>query len=174
MRYGLARILAPMVALCFLSLVPASAQEFPYQAPRAPEFDSSGNYRSSGAPQKKRIRTANRQTQPAPRSSRGRSAPKPRPISPKPPGATYASHNSGPGPQPRAVTASNRPAQRRAPSAAARPSCSEYPARLANAKSQAEMQQIARYYMGCLMKNGWSQQQAKNQVITTIEGVFKR
>jgi hypothetical protein len=46
--------------------------------------------------------------------------------------------------------------------------------RLANAKNQQEMQQIARYYMGCLVKNGWSQQQAKNQVITTIEGVFRR
>jgi hypothetical protein len=51
--------------------------------------------------------------------------------------------------------------------------CSHYPIKIANARTQVEMQQIARYFLTCLMQNGWSQKQATEYVINTIESTFK-
>lgn len=54
-----------------------------------------------------------------------------------------------------------------------RPDCSEYPARLAHARTEAEMQAVARYYLGCLMQNGWNQATATTHVSTLIDTWYR-
>lgn len=176
MRYGLAHLFAFMVGLCLLLVTPAIGQEFPYQAPKAPEFDSSGKYVTPGA---RGISANNQQSRPVRRTA-ARPDPKPqprsqpRPISSTPPRGMYASNNVPASPQPRATAVSNRAPQPVQPQVQRKPDCSEYPMRIANAKTKAEMQQIARYYLGCLVNNGWPQESARQQVITTIQGVYGR
>ncbi len=174
MRYGLAHLFAFMVGLCLLLVTPAIGQEFPYQAPKAPEFDSRGNYVAPGAG---RVSANNRQSRPVTRTA-ARPNPQPqsqpRPISSNPPRGMYASNNIPANPQPRAAAVSNRAPQPVQPQVQRKPDCSEYPMRIANAKSKTEMQQIARFYLGCLVKNGWPQESARQQVITTIQGVYGR
>ncbi|MGC8602447.1 MAG: hypothetical protein ACP5VS_02020 [Desulfomonilaceae bacterium] len=51
--------------------------------------------------------------------------------------------------------------------------CSQYPGLIANARSEAEMQITARYYLTCLLQQGWLMENARTQVIQTIEAVTR-
>jgi hypothetical protein len=44
---------------------------------------------------------------------------------------------------------------------------------IAQARSEAEMQITARYYLTCLMQNGVPMENAKAQVIQTVEAVLR-
>jgi len=176
------------------------AQDFPYIAPEAPEFDSRGNpmERTSQKPfstgrQLERHPTATgnfmrSETLPlqldrfheesstatgslsspqapiysrAPESPSKPSGPMSFPESPgnnaarvRPPAATSPSPGTSFQPQERS-------------------DCSEYPILLAGARSENEMQFNARRYLTCLMQNGWSMDQARQQVINTIESAAR-
>ncbi len=51
--------------------------------------------------------------------------------------------------------------------------CSQYPGLIANARSEAEMQITARYYLTCLLQQGWIMENARTQVIQTIEAAVR-
>ncbi len=51
--------------------------------------------------------------------------------------------------------------------------CSQYPRLIASARSEAEMQITARYYLTCLLKQGWLMENARTQVIQTIEAALR-
>jgi hypothetical protein len=54
-----------------------------------------------------------------------------------------------------------------------RPDCSMYPMVIARSRSDPEMQMAARQYLSCLLKNGWNMDQARMQVISTIESTYR-
>lgn len=165
------------------------SQDFPYLAPVAPEFDSSGVAQNRG---------------PSKAPSSVGAGPKLSPITPE------VMKNFGFGPRLNNAAeqvVSNQPSSnytqppvdgaeptqtpprstvRRDPSPTggprqqngptqqpARVDCSQYPAIIANAKSEAEMQVTARYYLTCLMQDGWPMENARAQVIQTIEAAFR-
>lgn len=167
-------------------------QEFPYVVPEAPEFDSSGSVttpQSSGSQsdQKKPFRSAPGVFKPqveigsispsqvptAPISGNDYNAPvRPGPVrtpvveaQPAPPAPTTV------GPS-RAPVASVPP---RGQGAGMPPKndCSQFPMLIAQSKSETEMQMTARHYLTCLMQGGWSMEQAREQVIRTIETAFR-
>jgi hypothetical protein len=163
MRYG---IVAAVVGFLFLAagIVCPSAfsQDFPYAVPQAPEFDTRGKYVK---PRVKKKRSHHK----APRAGTGNSAVrrKPQPIVRQrgPVQARAPRRVAGP------ATIANMPSGAQT-SAQPRPNCTQYPTIIARSKTQAEMQMNARLYLTCLLKNGWNMQAAKNQVISTIKGVF--
>lgn len=172
MKYGslLFFVVAVIAALSIES--PSNAQVFPYSAPKAPEFDANGNYvppgsRSQAVPASvpKAPTVGNRQ--PARQATRPRAQAISRqpsqnqaPVAPQQgqmPMQRQAAYSGAPGVQ--------QPRQQN--------SCAQYPMQIMNARSEVEMRQIARYFLTCLMQQGWSQQQAKDQVVRTIESTFK-
>lgn len=163
---------------CDGSWHPTHAQDFPYSVPRAPEFDHRGNYLGPGsdAPAS-RPSSQNGAQNREPRNASYHSAV--RPYAPQAPVPGQDSATPLQRPQP--------PRQQRVPAEAAtppepqavqqpqmqqRPDCSGYPVALARARSQGEMQMIARQYLTCLMSTGWPQDQARQQVIKTIESTY--
>ena len=54
-----------------------------------------------------------------------------------------------------------------------RPDCSEYPTRIAYARTEGEMQTVARYYLGCLMQTGWDQETAKRHVTSVVDSWYR-
>jgi len=54
-----------------------------------------------------------------------------------------------------------------------RPDCSQFPMMIARARSEPEMQMTARQYLTCLLKIGWNMEQARAQVISTIESTYR-
>jgi len=128
--------------------------------------------------------------QPVRRSRPDSASPAPRYATPAPEGygppqdtrsAPVTPEGYGPAPIRTPVAARPAPAQR-PPAAAAmpapaqpeeRPDCSVYPMAIARARSETEMQMTARQYLSCLLKNGWNMDQAKTQVISTIESTYR-
>lgn len=163
-----------------------SAQGFPYNgptAPVAPEFDERGNpvqpgYESPGPPKRRSNAAGSRGTGEAPADYR---AVRPYVQRPSSQGRIVAPANPQPpqyqpppgGPTPVAAT----PSQPMGPNQPGstfreRPDCSAYPMMIAQARSQGEMQGLAKEYLTCLIGNGWDMEQAKKQVITTIETTY--
>ena len=163
MRYGIVAVVVGLIFLVAGIVCPSAfSQDFPYAVPQAPEFDSRGKH------VKPRTRTR-RSGYKAPRVGTGYRAVrhKPQPIV-RPRGPVQARSTqrvAGP------TTIANMPSGAQA-LAQPRPNCTQYPMKIARSKTQAEMQMNARLYLTCLLKNGWNMQAAKNQVITTIQGVF--
>lgn len=151
-----------------------SAQTFPYQVPEAPEFNSRGNYKKPSAKKRRASTSRSRSTpsrgygyqsrqpyspQPGPRAAVPRSpvqqapAARARPYAPAPGRTSPAA--TAPGPVPGQIQP--------------RPDCSQYPIMLSQARSQGEMRMVARQYLTCLMKNGWSLELARKHVISLIQ-----
>lgn len=153
----------------------ACAQDFPYTVPKAPEFDRRGNYLGPGAdPPPSRERSSHDGNQE--RSSRGRDYyTAVRPYAPQAPapkqGDAYASQRRRTPPPQRMPASASSPAQMQ-PQMQQPPDCTGFPLAITRARSQGEMQMLARQYLTCLMKTGWPQEQARQQVIKTIESTY--
>ncbi len=157
----------------------ARAQDFPYSVPKAPEFDYRGNYLGPGSdppPSQERSSRNGGQEQ----ASQGRAYyTAVRPYAPKAPvtrqGLGPASQRQ-PVPRPQRIraTASTPPPPEPGsqPQMQQPPDCTGYPLAIARARSQGEMQMIARQYLTCLLKTGWPQDRARQQVIRTIESTY--
>jgi hypothetical protein len=177
----------------------AVAQEFPYAVPQAPEFDSNGSPVDSSqsepapppAPRKRsphpyqspeqtgvdpRAARPNPQASPSWGKHRQREsavdyravrpyvspeAPPPRRVR-QPPAPAQAYPPPGvPGP---AMASTPPQAQMQGV-----PDCSQYPMMIAQAQSEPERQMVARQFLTCLLRSGWTMEQAKNHVISTYE-----
>jgi hypothetical protein len=177
-RTGVVFWLVGFVVLC--SALPGDAQVFPYSAPQAPEFDQNGNPMPPGrveSVQPDPQAGSQPQQNVAPRDQVDyRSV---RPYAPQDqasasPGSRRSKRASNQGqyiPPNRAVPSSAVPPPQ--PQAGARPDCSQFPMLIARSQSEAEMQMTAKRYLACLLQNGWQMDQAKQQVIATIEGTFR-
>jgi hypothetical protein len=155
----------------------AFSQSFPYSVPQAPEFDGRGNPKD---PERQDAQTSpqpsGRSAAPLPDKKPSYREPKPyRPqparALPSPPPQPAAPSGYAPKPAPPPAMASNPPMGPPQPQQA--PDCSQFPMMIANARSEQEMQMTARLYLTCLMKTGWSQAQATQHVMTTVERVYK-
>jgi hypothetical protein len=158
----------------------ASAQEFPYSVPKAPEFDHRGNYLGHGSdapPSQERSSRNGGQEQASQERSYYTAV---RPYAPQ---APVPPQGLGPAPQVQQVprpqriraTASTPPPPQPEPQPQQMqqpPDCTGYPMAIARARSQGEMQMIARQYLTCLLKTGWPQDRAREQVIRTIESTY--
>lgn len=163
------------------------AQDFPYSVPQAPEFDRGGNYveyapADNYAP-RKRSRHHSRHTEPGNetdlRSVRpyAPSGPQPMVAPPQPrPAVPLAGHAARPAPEPsphQMQTPPPPPAQQPPAAIQGRPDCSRYPMMIAQARSESEMRATAQMYLTCLLKSGWTMEQARSHVITTIESTYR-
>lgn len=173
------------------------AQVFPYAAPRAPEFDANGDpiVQQSGndpapqsAPTTQRAPAQESPVTPAvaPTTSGVPMAPEviPRrppsrkkrarrrraesqPVASRRPPAPPQEYPQPYGPPPAATA---NPGQAPVQGNAV-PDCSNYPMMLARAGNKREMQSIARHFLTCLLKSGWTMESARKHVISTIETV---
>lgn len=177
----------------------ALAQDFPYLAPEAPEFDGRGNpvdrpYQRPSVTGKQSGRSASTgdqstrtdvmPLQPDRTSSGFQLAPRTLSSPQAPIGSRESENPAKPGnypsfpqiprnnaPTPPPVAAYPPPG---APSQTPeRSDCSEFPVLLATARSESEMQFTARRYLTCLMQNGWNMDQARQQVINIIESAAR-
>lgn len=156
------------------------AQDFPYSVPRAPEFDHRGNYLGPGSdPTTSQQRSSSNGGQE--HASQGRAyytAVRPyAPQAPDPRQGVDAAPQGQQAPRPQRIraTASTPPAPQPEPQpqqAQQPPDCTGFPMAIARARSQGEMQMLARQYLTCLMKTGWPQDRAREQVIRTIESTY--
>lgn len=164
-------------------------QDFPYIVPEAPEFDSAGSIEKpslSNGPgdQKKPFRPSPGIFKP--QFEAGSVSPSQAPEAPVANDGYSSSPRSGPVRVPSAevqqVPPSMAPPQK--PVASAPPSgvttgmrprtdCSEFPMMIARSRSDTEMQMTARHYLTCLMQGGWTMEQARDQVIRTIETAYR-
>jgi hypothetical protein len=179
MRLGIIVILAGTLFLAGAFVTQSVvAQDFPYSVPQAPEFDNRGNYVEAGstdepdAGQRQRsraypqvnenelrygeVKSYDRQDAPPARSRRR--APRAQNYNPPPPGPPAMASIQPPPPPPQMQE---------------RPDCSQYPMMIARAQSEPHMQTIARQYLTCLLKNGWTMDRARQQVIATIESTYR-
>jgi len=174
------------------------AQEFPYVAPLAPEFDGRGNLvRESSRPRQNLSSSVqSRFSSQAPvrlevpsslntaSTSQG-TAPRPV-VAPQIPGYRGSNHSAPRPPQQASFPQSpdNRrtmtgPAPlasnstRQQPGPTTRQDCSQFPMLIANSRSESEMQMIARQYLTCLIQTGWNTDQARQHVISTIESTYR-
>lgn len=166
-----------------------AAQDFPYMVPEAPEFDSPGSVgktptESPTIEQKKPF-----QSNPGvfkPKLETGAMIPTQVPEAPLSSNEYYPQPpRSGPvrGPsvenQPVSpVNPTQRPVAsvpQQGSSTGTRPQsdCSEFPMLIARSKSDTEMQMTARHYLTCLIQGGWTMEQAREQVIRTIETAYR-
>jgi hypothetical protein len=176
-------ILVISISLLFMVGVlvadPASSQQFPYAVPEAPEFDSEGNHVEQGVRAKKQKRRSLRRRGPrsGSRYAVNNNAPQPR-VRTRAPAAPVAPR-SGVSPRP----AYRRPAVPAQP-VVSRPTpppnqvrrrqdCSRYPMMIANSRSEAQMRMTARQYLTCLINDGWNMDQAKTQVVSTIQTAYR-
>jgi hypothetical protein len=153
------------------------AQDFPYSVPQAPEFDHRGNYVEPGSidetdgGHRRRSRAYSRsngnelrygEAKPyaadAPPVRSRRHAPRVRGYVPPPPGPPTVASNLPSAPPPQMQQ---------------RPDCSQYPMMIARAQNEPAMQMIARQYLTCLLKSGWTMDQARQHVINTIESTYR-
>ncbi|MCL5124337.1 MAG: hypothetical protein M1511_07555 [Deltaproteobacteria bacterium] len=175
-----------LLFLVFVGFSPFNSvepQDFPYLAPAAPELDNAGsplkgpsksgtqtgigpkiapfepetlkNFGFGASNQASEERAA---ANPPTRSNHRPTAPangSPKPPMRQEPQDMSTARRDAPVKQPRTVD------------------CSQYPMLIANARSQAEMQITARYYLTCLLQQGWLMENAKAQVIQTIESVTR-
>ena len=178
MKLGVAAVLAGVLVLAgaFVSRC-VVAQDFPYSVPQAPEFDNRGNFVEPGSteapdagrrPRSRPYPQLNENElrygevksylpQDAPPAPSRRRAPRAQGYTPPPPGPPTMASNPPPPP----------------PQMQERPDCSQYPMMIARAQSEPDMQMIARQYLTCLLKSGWSMDQARQHVITTIESAYR-
>ncbi len=177
-KLGMAAVLAGVLVLAWAFVSQSVvAQDFPYSVPQAPEFDNRGNYVEPGSteapdsarPSRSRqyprlnenglrygeVKPYASQDGPPPHSHRR--APRAQGYMPPPPGPP--------------TMASNPPPQ--SPQMQERPDCSQYPMMIARAQSEPDMQMIARQYLTCLLKSGWTMDQARLHVINTIESAYR-
>jgi hypothetical protein len=179
MRLGIIVILAGtlFMAGAFVSQS-VVAQDFPYSVPQAPEFDNRGNHvepSPTEAPEagyRQRSRQYPQENEDELRYGEVRSyAPQDAPPAPSRKRARrvqgYVPPSSGP-----PAMASNPPPPP-PPQMQERPDCSPYPMMIARARSEPDMQAIARQYLTCLLKSGWTMDRARQQVINTIESTYR-
>jgi hypothetical protein len=158
------------------------SQDFPYVVPQAPEFDGRGNQVDAqpGYPESPRKRSKHRPDSYSTNDQADfRSV---RPYNPQessvPAAAVRPSmpahvppprYESPPAQGPPVASIPQQP-----PAAAQqRPDCSRYPIMIAQARSDQEMQIAARMFLTCLLQTGWNMDQAKAQVIRTIETTYR-
>ncbi|MGB6065865.1 MAG: hypothetical protein WBG50_13760 [Desulfomonilaceae bacterium] len=155
------------------------AQDFPYSVPKAPEFDNRGNQPGTGsteAPDSRHHRHSRRYPQQNGNNLRYESA---RPYVPEnaPPAPTRRrssrSHGYYRRPGPPAMASQPSYQAPPPPQVQERPDCSRYPMMIAQARNEPEMRNTARQYLTCLLKNGWQMDQARQQVISTIESTYR-
>ncbi|MDQ1238383.1 MAG: hypothetical protein QG577_568 [Thermodesulfobacteriota bacterium] len=186
------------VSTIVIQSLPISAQDFPYLAPEAPEFDGRGTMvrnpvrgeqspkqRNQGSPQPPSALRVEPPTIPnAPYSGgqlQGHPVAAPRvPIFEGPSEASQRSTRQTSPPQVYDQQGSvNRkpstapPATKPQPQTKERQDCSQFPILIANSRSEAEMQFTARRFLTCLMDNGWNADQARQQVINIIESAYR-
>lgn len=194
-RDNVMRLRITMALLCWLWVLvsllwapKAAAQGFPYTgpaAPMAPEFDRRGNLLQPGAelsvsPSPPSRTSGSREASEGPVDYRTvrpyvpqGSSPKrvTAPVAPRTP--EYQPSPGAPAPVAAPPLPSPSMGQPQAqPVWRERPDCSAYPLMISQARSQGEMQTLAREYLTCLMKNGWDMEQAKKHVIATIETTY--
>jgi len=187
--YGRILIFIFVAILGFSAFDCVEPQDFPYLAPVAPEFE--GGVSQSRGPSKSQpqsglgpkiapvtpeimnnfgfgppTETAQDQTVSNPPSPSTYSTPStngsdPNHAPPKSNIRREPPHVAGP-------TRQNGPIQQ-----PQRVDCSQYPGLIANARSEAEMQITARYYLTCLLQQGWIMENARAQVIQTIEAAVR-
>ncbi len=175
------------------------SQDFPYAVPQAPEFDGEGNQADSqaGYPEVPRKRSKRRAESFSPNGQTDVRTVRPYvPQEPQVPAAAARpsydptsmpgqGYGSPPARSPMSTTGQgygNRPTQpspvasvaaQQPSQAQQRPDCSAYPMMIAQARSEQEMQNAARMYLTCLLQIGWSMEQARQHVITTIETTYR-
>ena len=172
-----------------MSVGPSPAQDFPYMVPEAPEFDASGAVGKAPAPSEPVEQKKTFQSNPGvfnPKFETGALNPTRVPEAPLSSNENYAQPpRSGPvrGPawegqpvspaaQPQRPVASV-PQQGTGPVTRPQSDCSEFPMLIARSKSDTEMQMTARHYLTCLIQGGWTMEQAREQVIRTIETAYR-
>ena len=191
MLYKSIRLLTVLLFFLMLGISEdrCAAQDFPYMVPEAPEFDSTGSVgktptASPPVEQKKPV-----QSNPGvfkPKLETGAMIPTQVPEAPlsnneyypQPPrsgpvrGPSVESPPVSPSAQPQRPVAS---VPQRGPGAGTHPQsdCSEFPMLIARSKSDTEMQMTARHYLTCLIQGGWTMDQAREQVIRTIETAYR-
>jgi hypothetical protein len=190
------------IIICVSTIViqspPISAQDFPYLAPEAPEFDGRGTMVRNPARAEQLPKQRNQGATQQPSGLRVEppsipSAPfaggqlKGHPVAaPRVPlyeGPSEASQRSTRQTSPSQAYDYQEPVNRKpspAPTATKpqpqmteRQDCSQFPILIANSRSDAEMQFTARRFLTCLMDNGWNADQARQQVISIIESTYR-
>lgn len=142
---------------------PVAAQRFPYEAPKAPEFDARGNY----------VEHEESESHAVARYSATRPE---APQAPQPQRSARPYRYEPPSPQSQPTVAAARPPVASVPPAALPqpeepPDCTQSLSMLTAARSQEELQWNARLYLTCLLKRGWMHEQAKQEVIRVIESL---
>lgn len=184
-RVGMVFLLAALFVFSCAFSGETFGQDFPYAVPQAPEFDTGGSMLPPASVEEPAPAS---KTQPSShRRSKSSKEPKPDYGTVRP----YVPHDEGPQmaspqvPQAPIVPAPQiQPPQIGNPAVASTPpgpppqmapqlDCSRFPLLLAQAKSDQEMQWTARLYLTCLIRSGWSEDQAKQQVINTIESTYR-
>ena len=168
---------------------PCAAQDFPYMVPEAPEFDSSGSVGKAPAPSGPADQKKTFQSNPGvfkPKFETGAMIPAQVPEAPLSGNENYSQplrsgpvrgpgiegqHGSPPAPQQRPVA--SVPQQGTGTAARPQSDCSEFPMLIARSRSDTEMQMTARHYLTCLIQGGWTMEQARDQVIRTIETAYR-
>ena len=172
-----------------MSVGPSPAQDFPYMVPEAPEFDSSGSVGKAPAPSGPADQKKTFQSNPGvfkPKFETGAMIPAQVPEAPLSGNENYSQplrsgpvrgpgiegqHGSPPAPQQRPVA--SVPQQGTGTAARPQSDCSEFPMLIARSRSDTEMQMTARHYLTCLIQGGWTMEQARDQVIRTIETAYR-
>ncbi len=180
MRFGMVIVLS--VAMVLVGTVVTQsvvAQDFPYSVPKAPEFDNRGNHLDTGSTQpldSRHRRHSRRYQQQNSNSLRYGSV---KPYVPK----MLLQLPRANGRRGLTSITSSRVLQQWHPEPAyqpppppqvqQRPDCSRYPMMIARARTEPEMQMTARLYLTCLLDSGWGMDQARQQVINTIESTYR-
>ncbi len=166
-----------------------AAQDFPYMVPDAPEFDSLGTVGKAPAASAPIEQKKPFQSNPGvfkPKLETGAMIPTQVPEAPLSSNEYYPQPPRfgpvrGPSVESQPVSPAT-PHQRPVASvpqqgvgAGARPQtdCSEFPMLIARSRSDTEMQMTSRHYLTCLMQGGWTMEQARDQVIRTIETAYR-
>ena len=171
-------LLGLMLASIIFAAADALSQEFPYAAPKAPEFDDLGNVmapgRTEASPPAQTRQSYPRQERSTPRPPRDYRAVRPyTPADTPPMGPNAASQRPQyeppyRTPQPSAPSAAVAPS-RASGQTQGRPDCSHYPVMIAQARSEPEMRSAAQQFLTCLLKSGWQYEAAREYIIKTIE-----
>jgi len=147
-------------------------QSFPYSVPQAPEFDSRGNVRGSDGQdaQDPPVQERRPRRRPAvPTHETREYYQTARPYAPQPPQPPQSARPASAPPPHYGVAPRPTAPQQMQP----QPDCTQYPMMIARAQSEVEMQMTAKQYLTCLLKLGWPMEQARRQVIQTIEATFR-
>ncbi|MBM3299241.1 MAG: hypothetical protein FJY85_04740 [Deltaproteobacteria bacterium] len=159
-RIGVYGVVAGLLILLCVANDQVLAQRFPYEAPRAPEFDRNGNHipsqRQESAPTMGPI--APSRVAPMAPEFRQREPVSSYRVAPSQETATMA---SSPPPEPVPVPQQPQPQEP--------PDCSQFPMMISTAQTREAMQWNAKLYLTCLLQRGWRMEQARQEVIRVIE-----